>query len=156
MLTVAISSSSLAPWVPCRKKDFKRVLNLAELKAEENFFDLGCGTGGLNIYIANNSSATSTGIELALPFFLISWIRSFLYGNDKLKFKYGNLYKYNLKNADVVFIFAAGRKQIGNKLKDELKSGSRVISYTFPIEEWEALEIYKPTQNDISIYLYKV
>jgi hypothetical protein len=41
------------------------------------------------------------------------------------------------------------------KLAHELKSGARVISYSFTIPGWEPAEASKPTKKDLPVYLYR-
>ena len=42
------------------------------------------------------------------------------------------------------------------KLEKELKPGTRVISYAFPIEGWQPKLISKPKPTEVTIYLYKI
>jgi len=45
LISYAYASFSFAPWVPCWRKDLKRIFKLANLQAGEVFYDLGCGVG---------------------------------------------------------------------------------------------------------------
>ena len=65
--TVAVAGVSFAPWVPTKKSDFARIFQLANLKAGETFYDLGCGNGQLVIYAVKNFQAKAIGLEIALP-----------------------------------------------------------------------------------------
>ncbi len=160
LLTFAWTCLSLAPWVPTRKRDLERICRLANLQAGEKFYDLGCGDGRLVFYTAKNYQTDSVGIELALPFFIICIIRQWLAKNKNIKFRFKNLYNENLAGADVVFFFSASSKKITEKLqtklKTELKPSARIISYVFPILNWPATKISKPTDDDLPIYLYKI
>ena len=160
LLSIGWACLSLAPWVPTRKKDLPRICELAELKDREVFYDLGCGDGRLVFYTAKNFQAKSYGIELALPFYLYCQIKKWFSRNSNIHFKLKNLHNEDLSKADVVFLFAASSEKITdklqNKLKSELKPGARIMSYTFPIPNWEAKKISKPTNNDLPIYLYRI
>jgi len=159
LLTVALASLSLAPWVPTRKKDLPRILKLADLQADEIFYDLGCGDGKVVAYLAKNTKAKTIGIELAFPFYLVCKMRQLFYRNKNLKIKFKNLLKKNLSNANVVYLFARSpetlNKGFKQKLEHELKPGARVISYAFPFPGWIPTIVSKPNKNDITIYLYK-
>jgi len=135
LFTIGWACLSLAPWVPTRKRDLKRICEFAEIKSREKFYDLGCGDGRLIFYIAKKYQTKSCGIELALPFYLYCQIKKWFSRNSSIQFKFKNLYNENLSDADVVFFFAASSEKITeklqNKLKSELKPEARIISYTF-------------------------
>lgn len=155
--SIIISCLSFAPWVPTRKKDLRRIFELADLKPGEVFYDLGCGNGRLAIYAAKNFQARAIGLELALPLYLVCAIRKLFSGNKLLKFKLQNLFNENLSGADVIYIFGMPDKlkiKLREKLERELKPGARVITYAFPIKDWMPERVDKPARDDVSIYLY--
>ncbi|MFC1678399.1 hypothetical protein ACFLZ9_01530, partial [Patescibacteria group bacterium] len=85
LFSVALASMSLAPWVPTKKRDLKRILKLAEMKEGGIFYDLGCGDGRVASYIINNSQekVRAVGLELAIPFYLICKVRQLLAHNKR-------------------------------------------------------------------------
>lgn len=151
---------SLAPWVPTRKKDLERIRRLADIKNGEAFYDLGSGDGRLVLYMARNHPASrSIGIELFWPAALFAWIKSRLSGLDNADLYFANALKTDLKGGDVIFLFAMPEsltKKLAVKLKNELKPGSRVITYSFSFSGWTPVKIDKPSNNDLSIYLYLI
>lgn len=157
--TTIIACKSFAPWVPCRNRDLKRIFKLADLKYGEIFYDLGCGDGKTVVFAAKNFNAQAIGIEFSLPLFIICKIRQIINYNQKIKFKWKNLFNEDISKADVIYFFGIP-KTIKNKLKEkikrEAKPGMRVISYVFKVEGWEPELIDKPSENDLAIYLYKV
>jgi hypothetical protein len=159
LITIVMASLSLAPWVPTRKKDLMRISSLAEIGQNDTFYDLGCGNGRTVFYINKKHGIKSIGVELAFPFYLVCIIRNFFYNNKNAKFKYNSLFKENLSDATVVYIFGlkdSMKEKLKNKLTNELKKGARVITYSFPIEGWVPAEINRPTSVDLPIYLYKI
>jgi len=157
---LAIASLSLAPWVPTRKKDLERIKKISSLKPSEIFFELGSGTGGLSFYLSKNCpNSNIIGIELAFPLYLFCKIKKLFYKNKNLKFKLKNIFKTDLSKADAVYFFCKGGNEI-NKLKEKfeenLKPGTKIISYAFSIPGWQPERIDKPTKKDVSIYLYKI
>ncbi|MFH1192177.1 MAG: methyltransferase domain-containing protein [bacterium] len=158
-LTTAITAKSFAPWVPCWKKDLKRIFALADLKTGETFYDLGCGTGKTVIYAAQNFQAKAIGVEISFILFLICKIKQFLAKNKNLKFKLKNLFKENLSQADVIYFFGMPKNinsRLKEKLKKECKKGTRIISYVFSIEGLTLIKKDKPYKKDLAIYLYKI
>lgn len=158
LVTTAISSGSLAPWVPARKKDLARISRLAKIRPGEIFYDLGAGDGRVAFYAARHSAGRIIGVELSLLFYLICLLKLALSGIKNLSFKFKDIYGEDLSGADAVFIFPASRRalkgRLQKKLKQELKPGARVITYVFPIEDWKPAITDKPDKKDIAIYLY--
>ena len=157
--TVVLAGISLAPWVPCRTKDLKRIFKLAKLQPNEIFYDIGCDNGKTVIYANKHFGAKAIGIELAFPLFLFCKIRQLFNRDKSIIFKYGNLFKVNFAEANVVYVFGMPdvvKNRLKKKLERELKSGTRVISYVFPIEGWEPIIIDKPHKKEVAIYLYQV
>lgn len=155
--TYAWAAFSFAPWVPCWSKDLARIFKFARLKEGEIFYDLGCGNGKTVIYAAKNFKAKAVGLELALPlYFFCQWRQLFNYRYD-VTFRWKNLFKEDLAAADVIYFFGLPhiiRKRLKDKLERELKSGTRVISYTFAIPGWQPTCVDKPTIKDLPIYVY--
>ena len=160
LLTLAITALSLAPWVPTRKKDLKRIKRIANMKKGEIFYDLGCGDGRVTAYMCKESGVHSIGIELAVPFYFICKIREFFNTDGNLNFKLKSLFQEDLSQADAVYLFAANSKKLTGKiikkLEKELKPGAKVISYAFKVKSWKPTIIDKPKSNDVTIYLYEI
>jgi hypothetical protein len=60
ILPFAIAGISFAPWVPTRSKDIKRGLDLAKMKPNEIFFELGCGDGRVVFFANKNYKVNAT------------------------------------------------------------------------------------------------
>jgi len=155
VLVIATALATAAPWVPTRKRDLKRILDLIKIKQGEKFFDLGCGDGRLIIEAAKNG-AVAVGLDISpLPYFLTRIRLFFSHSNAKIKLK--NLFNQNLSEADVVYMFLMPTAilKVKEKFKKELKKGTRVASYVFPIPGWTPTVVDKPP-GDVSIYVYIV
>ncbi len=154
LLPVAVAAKSFAPWVPTRKKDVQRVINLAGITPGEIWFELGCGDGRTTIAAAK-AGARATGIELAWPILFLGKLRAL---GSPARIKFGSLFRTDLRAADVVYFFGMPEsitKKLKTKLETDLKSGTRVISYAFPVDGWKPVRVDKPTEDDIEIYLYR-
>ncbi len=158
MFSLAFSSLSLAPWVPTRKRDLKRAFKLAGLKPGEIFYDLGSGTGTTVFGASAEEGVKAIGIELALPMYFFSVLKKLILRDKNAHFKLKSLFNEDLSQADVVYVFGLPntlKEKLVTKFKKELKPGSRVLSYVFPIHSLVPEVVDRPTDKDLSIYLYK-
>lgn len=157
--SLVFSVLSFAPWVPSRGRDLARIFKLADLRAGQVFYDLGCGDGKVVACAADNYKVKAIGLEISLALYLICRLRQAFKPGAEIKFKFKNLFKENLSSADVVYFFGVPWTVSGKllaKLKQELRPGAKVISYSFKLDGWTPKIIDKPTENDLPIYLYVV
>lgn len=144
-----------APWIPTRMKKVRQMLSLAEIQSEEILYDLGCGDGRFIINAARRFGAKAVGIELNL--FLYLWcqlIITILGLRRKVKIKYGNFFKRNLSDADVVicYLLPETNDKLEDKLLRELKPTARIISNSFVFNKLPVIneDVHK------GIFIYKV
>jgi len=149
------TSAHGAPFVPTRVKKIYTMLKIADVKPGELVCDLGCGDGRVLVIAVHRFGARGLGIELDPVRYLISnaVVRA-LRVSSKVRIARGNFYSVNLKGVDVVFCYLLRRTntQLQEKLVEELRPGSRVISNTFPFPGWQ------PVQEDPKAgwYLYRM
>lgn len=157
--SIIFSVLSFAPWVPSRGRDLARIFKLADLKPGQTFYDLGCGDGKLVIYAAEHYKVQAIGLEISLPLYLICRLRKIFIKEGQAEFKFKNLFKENISDADVVYFFGIPgslNESFTAKLKKELKPGAKVISYAFKLNNWAPAIIDKPSEKDLPINLYIV
>ncbi len=153
LVTMILASS--APWLPTRRKDMERVLKLATIAPGEVFYDLGCGDGRL-VVEASRAGAKAVGLDISLMSYFMSLVRVAA-ARSRAKIAFKNLFRQNLSDADIVYLFLTppAMPKIKNKLESELKKGARVISYAFAIPGLELVAADQPP-NRQSIYLYRI
>lgn len=157
VFAIAVNFSYLAwksvIWFPTRRNDAKRVFELANLKPGQKFCDLGCGDGRL-VAAAAKHGAQAVGYEHSLIPFIIALIYKRI---NKLDYKiyYKNFWKVDLSEFDLIYMFLYPRinKKIKAKFDKELKSGAQVVSYVWPIPEWQEAKLSFP-KKDLPLYLY--
>lgn len=159
-VTLVCAFTSLAPWVPTPTKDLKRVNRLADLKDGNIFYEIGCGTAIVSMFIAkNNPEARVIGVELALPVYLAARFLTFFQKADNLQIEFGDALRKDFSGADVVYIYGLP-KTVNGKLKEkmeaELKPGAKFISYAFALNCWKGSRSRKDklSSQDASIYIY--
>lgn len=151
---------SLAPWLPTKKTDYKRINDILKLQKSEHFLEIWCGTAGVLLYVAkNNPNSTITGIELSPLFFILSRIRVALSRYNNITILYGNALKIDFKQFDAIYIFALPEtitKKIVPKLSQIIDRKFRMVSYCFQMKNSIFIEKkYKPI-GSYSIYEYKI
>lgn len=146
-----------APWIPTDKKTIERFLKLADIKEKEKVYDLGCGDGRV-IFASAQKGAVTEGFEIALfPFLLANIIKIFKKERKNIKILYRDMMKTNLSDADVVYFFLMPTTypKIKEKLEKEMKKGSRVVAFVWPIEGWIPLKVDKKEKSS-DLYLYEI
>lgn len=121
-----------AVWVPTRRRDIQAMLFRPELPAGGTFLELGSGTGSV-ILTASSRYQTCVGVEINPTLTLISRLRTARKRNVTIH--HSNLWQASLRDADVVYFFLMPRfmPRLEEKILSEVKTGSYVISYTFPL-----------------------
>ena len=146
-----------APWVPMHAKDVPRVMALARLSEGEVFFDLGAGDGR-TIIAAAQAGAKAKGYEISLLPFFIAWGKILFSGqikNSKMIFR--DFWHVDLSRADIIFVFLMPkiRERLKEKIEREMKPGSRIITYVWPMIGWEADQI-DVVEGRPKIYSYSI
>lgn len=144
-----------AGWEPTSKRVVKKMLEMAESNSEDVVYDLGSGDGRIVMEAAKRYGSMAVGVE-ADPIRVL-WsrimVRIFRLQN-KVKITWKNIFNQDISDATVVTLFLW--KNINQKLKpkllDELKPGTRIVSYIWTFEGWEPIK----TDNYEKIYLYIV
>jgi SAM-dependent methyltransferase len=120
-------------------------MELAEVGPQDLVYDLGCGTGVV-LEEAKKRGATVLGIEVEPVRWLTAKFRV-----RGVKVKLGNMFKIPLHNATVVFIFQYPNvnERLKRKFSQELKPGTRVVSYMWEIKGWKPIIVVE----DVYLYL---
>jgi hypothetical protein len=107
---------------------------------------------------AKNYGAQALGIELSIFLYIVCKIRE-IFLNRNLKIVYGDLFNLDISSADVVYFYGMPgniKNKLKQKMTNELRPGTRVISYCFQVEGWQPDIIDRPSQKDLPIYYYKI
>ena len=161
LVSIVLAWMSLAPWVPTKNKDLKRINQIADLQPGQKFFEMGCGNGRVCSYIAQqNPEVEVVGIELAFLFYLYARLRAHFWGPKNLKIIFGNALKYDIADVDVIYVFGLTdtvNKQIKQKIVREMKLGAKLVSYCFSMKEWEGISTtHKDHDKEFPIHVYSV
>lgn len=142
-----------AGFEPTSKSIVKKMLDIAEVDSNDVIYDLGSGDGRIVIQSAKSYGATAVGIE-ADPIRVL-WSRMFIYFNrvqNKTQIKWANFFNEDLGKASVVTLFLgdSANQKLRKKLVNELKPGTRVVSYIWTFDGWQPVNANRTDR----IYLY--
>lgn len=142
-----------AGWEPTSKILVQKMLEIAEVNSEDVLYDLGSGDGRIIIEAARRYNANAVGIEADPLRYFWSKLMILLYGvNQKVKVIWGNFFNKDITTATVVTLFLSSKanQQLKTKLQNELKPGTRIVSYYWTFHGWDPV---KEDRKD-KIYMY--
>jgi len=129
-----------APYVPTPMDRVKKMLELAKLKPGQRVYDIGCGDGRI-VYLANKMyQSKATGFELSPIVYVLARICK-LFWKAKYEVKFADYKMEDLSDADVIFCYLLPETlaKVQNDIKKQVKSGTKFVSYAFPIPEWNLI-----------------
>ena len=143
------------PWVPTREKRIRRALELVKLQPNETLYDLGAGDGRVLIMAVKDFGAQVVGIEIGPAQCLFGWLRLWISGSrEKARIRCGNFYHTKMADADVVFVYLTSSQtlRLQEKLVQELRSGTRVVSIAAEFPNWQPKEV----DREMLIFVYEM
>jgi SAM-dependent methyltransferase len=156
------------PPVPTKPERIRKALKLVNLQPNEVVYDLGAGDGRVLLIAAREFGAKAVGIEVGPIQCALIWLRAVASGfGDQIQVRWGNFYQADLRQADVVFVYATSKEvaKLVSHLEKQLKKGSRVVSISADFPEWEPsafddrdlIFVYEmpPKDGNVSSYLMK-
>jgi len=154
------------PSMPTRPERIRKALKLVSLQPDEVLYDLGAGDGRVLLIAAREFGAFSIGLEVGPVQCALIWLRIVSSGlADRIKIRWGNFFKADLKDADVVYVYATSQEvlKLAPFLQKQMKAGSRVVSISADFPEWEPstfdgqdlIFVYEmpPKQGSLTSYL---
>ena len=128
-------------WVPTPAVMVERMLDLAKVTPTDYVIDLGSGDGR-NVIGAAKRGANALGVEYNPDMVTLSKRLAMEAGvADKAQFVQGDMFLADISKANVMALFLLPSNLLRLREKFlELRPGSRIVSNTFSIQDWEAEE----------------
>jgi ubiquinone/menaquinone biosynthesis C-methylase UbiE len=146
------------PYVPTHKSAVNAMLKLARVTAKDYVIDLGCGDGRIVIAAARKHGARGLGVDLDPKRIAESKQNASKAGVTGLvRFEKADIMDTDLRHASVVMLFLLDEVnlRLRPKLFAELKPGTRVVSNSFHMADWEPdKEVRHKKAFDEVIYLW--
>src|SRR5215208_1471585 len=153
LLWILIPALYGLPPVPTTPARIQKALKLANLQPNEVLYDLGAGDGRVLLIAVRDFDAKAIGIEIGPLQCALIWLKVVANGFARqIQIRWENFYKADLKDADVVFVYATSKEvmKLAPHLETQMKRGSRVVSISADFPEWEPTVLDE--QNLIFIY----
>ncbi len=150
-----IAGISGAPSVLSPKKITPKVIKALKIKRGRIYYDLGAGDGRiLKAMVKNNGVAI--GFEYTPFTYLLAKLKTWGKKHKNIKVLWKNFYKTHYKHAHGIFCFLSPQAmmRLEEKFEEELKIGSRVVSYAFPLPNKKPNQIIK-TKGCAYLYVYE-
>jgi 16S rRNA A1518/A1519 N6-dimethyltransferase RsmA/KsgA/DIM1 with predicted DNA glycosylase/AP lyase activity len=145
-----------APFVSTRFKAILGILKEMDLNGDEHVYELGAGKAGfLRAVEQKFRNLELTGVEYSWWPYILARIQVILSGS-RIKLVRKNIFKVNLKDADVIYCFLSDTmmKKLEKKIKEECRPNTMVISYNFPFPNIESEKVIKEGKDNI--YFYRI
>lgn len=156
------------PPVPTKPERIQKALKLANLQPAEVLYDLGAGDGRVLFIAAREFGAKAVGLEVGPIQCALIWLRITARGlGNQIQIKWENFYRADLREADVVFVYATSKEviRLASHLETQMKRGARLVSISADFPEWEPslvdehelIFIYEmpPTKGSMMSYMLK-
>ncbi len=153
---------NLAPYVTSPEHAVDKMLQMANLRAGETLYDLGCGDGRILIAAAQQYKVKAVGIEISERLAKTAAERVKKAGlEEQVKVVHGDFMHTDLSRADVVTLYLAttANESLRPNLERYLRPNTRVVSYDYPIPGWKPVDTSESEGHhgaSHTIYLYEV
>ncbi len=147
-----------ALYVSTTRKRIVACLDAVQIKAGGTWIDLGCGDGRILRAVRARFPVSVVGYELNL----MAYLKARLYGMGRsgIKIHLQNFFKADLSRADIVscYLFPDVMSDLAHKLKSELRPGTTVVSFNFPLPGFMPKRVLRPkgALHHDPIFIYKI
>jgi tRNA A58 N-methylase Trm61 len=131
------------------------MLEMAKVGRDDVVYDLGSGDGRIVITAAKEFGARGVGVEVHPPLVERARIRAREAGvSDRVEFRLGDMYAADIREATVVtlFLHPTPNLQLRSRLRGELASGARVVSYMWDMDDWRPDEVRKVGRHRVFLW----
>jgi SAM-dependent methyltransferase len=155
--TTAAPPAREVPYVATPAVVVERMLELADVKAGDVVYDLGCGDGRIVIAAVKRPGVRGVCVDINPVRIQESRTNARKEGVDgRIRFVERDLFKVPLGEATVVtlYLLPEVNVRLRPRLRAQLRKGARVVSHDFDMGDWTPDETV--TQSGSILYLWRV
>lgn len=141
---------------PVPHRVVERMLEIAKIGANDIVYDLGCGDGRILIAAAQKCGARGVGVDLDAQLLASSRINARAAGVEPLvEFLEQDLFATDLRPASVIALYLLDslNVRLRPKILTECRPGTRVMSYSFEMGEWEPDDHVPVAVNGVMLWV---
>jgi SAM-dependent methyltransferase len=160
-LGLLVPAQDLAPYVPTPEDVVERMLTLADVKADDVVYDLGCGDGRIPIAAARRG-ARGVGIDIDPQRIAESRANAKAAGvTPRVEFRLQDAMTVDVSSATVVtlYLLSSSNARLRPILTRQLKPGARIVSHAFSMgPTWPAdkVDTFTSARGDsVTLYLWR-
>ena len=152
---------SLAPYVPTPQEVVDRMLELAEVTADDVVYDLGSGDGRIPITAATTYGARGVGVDFDPERIAEANANARRAGvTDRVTFILGDAMATDVSDATVVtlYLLSSSNLKLRPILTSQLEAGARIVSHAFSMGDWQAdtVETFNDARGNLrTLYLWR-
>lgn len=138
-LQLAKGSSPDVPYVSTPYEMANEMIRLADVKASDVVYDLGCGDGRLVIEAVKKAGCRGVGVDIDPDRVKESRKNAVLAGvQDRVRFEERNFFATDIREATVmlIYLFPDINIRLRAKFLDDMRPGSRLVSHAFDMGDW--------------------
>lgn len=135
------------------------MLQLAAVGPADVVYDLGSGDGRIVILAAEKFGARGVGVEIDPELIAVSrQVASQGLVSARVSFIQGDLFAIDLTPASVVTLYLSPgvNRRLEPKLRDQLRSGARIVSHQFPIGHWTPDRSMRSRHDGTDLFLWTI
>ena len=150
---------NLALWVGTPPSVVRKMLQMAQVGAEDVLYDLGCGDARILIMAVQEFGAKeAVGYEIRQDLCEASW-RAIKHQDlqNRIVVIKGDLVQADISEASVIILYLSSiaNELLRPRFEKELKCGTRIVSLIFKINAWRTSDsVY--VAGGLPIYLYTI
>jgi SAM-dependent methyltransferase len=151
------TTSAEVPFVRTPQPVVDRMLDLADVSADDVVYDLGSGDGRIPITAAEQYGARAVGIEIKPDLVQKARTNAKLAGvADRVTFRQQDLFDADFSDATVVTLYLL--PDVNTRLRpllfEQLAPGTRVVSHGFDMDDWKPDK--RVRAEDTYLYLWTI
>jgi SAM-dependent methyltransferase len=142
-------------WVPTPERVIRRMLQMADVTADDLVVDLGSGDGRIPIYAGRHFGARAVGVELEENLVRLATESARAQGvADRVRFVRQDLFAYDLSDATVVALYIS--PGVMTRLEPRLaalRPGTRITSHYFTLGDWQPDETIRVEERTAHLWI---
>lgn len=143
-------------FAPTPSRVIAEMLRIADVGARDMVFDLGCGDGRIPITAALERGARGVGIDIDPQLLREAESAATAAGvRSRVEFRHGDLFAADLGPATVITLYLLDSLNVRLRpaVFAQCRPGTRVVSYSFEMGEWEPDAHTPIAANGVSLWI---